>query len=815
MARVGARTFFAAIATAAVAAAPAFATPVASTEAERAQLGRTFPEPLNSTDFINFGPQFGPEELKAGWSLNEKLFPQYVDFTTVAEELGDPNAVSAGNSDGLPPWDPNDTKDGLPLYVVKVTDESVPDKDKQYVLFVNAHAAEPCGTEGTPRFLEDLLIWRTTDPNRLLDDGTGISGIKHEITVAELLKRTKLYWVNVAPDGWAIGDGHGRDGANYNGAGANSNRVAYQDGWVFPPHPKLIQEGYSVLQQPEGAAVTKYLRRVREVEMGGRPWAVSNDQHGPLPVGAVLMHDQGNTAAKVDRTEDYAARTSEKMDEVFAAYATQTGLTVTQAAAAEAGSVRDELFRLYTAATGNPVTEKAAFLTLEWAEYASIWEHLDYNVSGTWGGWAGSTSGLGADAISFEVDCAAYGDWQPALYQLFVDNVRAINETAAVHAAAKTQGVAPVRTYDLDGPIGFVETGTRITDRDGNPSPPPPNFPGNPLVSFIPQTHYDVANTDYFRDLRPIVGQPVVEVPARSPARLGESVASMVVSDTTATDTAVLRAFAQDGGNLVLTDGALQLLPDLIGVPKESIKQGFAYVGYSDLDRAHPWTQGLYKRARQMFDPVGLGYPLLMERDQYWPCSEDGVCEPSPTENSAPIWTVDRAAWTAKGGTTIGTADPPADRHFGGEGTATDKTTIGTLKLGKGRVVLFGALLPRPTEQFEHWFGLNPYTISVPGQQMLMRALKFKRDGLKPLPAAARPCTSARALTIRLPKNLRSARVTLKGKRQKVLRGRRLRARLNLRRLPAGRHTVRIVGRTKGGRKVKLTRRVHTCGPAQ
>jgi len=43
---------------------------------------------------------------------------------------------------------------------------------------------------------------------------------------------------------------------------------------------------------------------------------------------------------------------------------------------------------------------------------------------------------------------------------------------------------------------------------------------------------------------------------------------------------------------------------------------GYAYIGYGDLDRSHPWTDGLYKRARQMFDPVGLGYPLLMERDQ-------------------------------------------------------------------------------------------------------------------------------------------------------------------------------------------------------
>jgi len=160
-------------------------------------------------------------------------------------------------------------------------------------------------------------------------------------------------------------------------------------------------------------------------------------------------------------------------------------------------------------------------------------------------------------------------------------------------------------------------------------------------------------------------------------------------------------------------------------LPNDAIKQGFAYVGYSDLDRSHPWTQGLYKRARQMFDPVGLGYPLLMERDQYWPC--DASCDESITQNSSPMWTVDRAAWEGKGGTTIGTADPPDDRKQRYEGTATDKTIIGTLPLGKGRLVIFGGVLPQPTESYPHWFGLDAYTISIPGQQLLLHGLTWKR----------------------------------------------------------------------------------------
>ena len=67
-----------------------------------------------------------------------------------------------------------------------------------------------------------------------------------------------------------------------------------------------------------------------------------------------------------------------------------------------------------------------------------------------------------------------------------------------------------------------------------------------------------------------------------------------------------------------------------------------------------------------------------------------------------------------------------------------------------------------------------------------------------------RRCTKV----IRLPKRLRSAQVKVAGKRQKVLRGRRLRARL---RLNPGRQVVRIVGRTKSGKRVRLKRRVRGC----
>lgn len=786
-----------------------------ATAAPASAAPRVFAEPMQSTALIKHGAATGPSQLADGFRELERRHPGYLEFTTVSAELNDPNAVSLG-PDGRPAWDEADTKDGLPFYVAIATDESVPDRDKAYVLLLNAHPAEPCGQEGDPRFIEDLLRWRSEDPDRILDDAGGVTGQRHHMTVREVLRKTKIYFVSTSPDDWYAGDSGDAD--NYNNANFNENRVAFQDGWVFPHEPTLFDRGYSTASQPEGAAVTTYLSRIRRDELGGKAFAVANDQHGPLPTsGALIFMDQGSDPAKLDRLEDYARRLEENMEEVFAKYFTGTGTTASQELAREAGTVRDLLLRKYTELSGQPVSEKALFLTLEWAEYATAWEHLDYTVASSWGGWAGSNAGLDADSISFETACDAQsGVYDPALFQLFVDNVRAANETGVVYAAQRAGKPTPpaVTKHGLGGRVGYVETGARVTDRDGNPSPPPAGYPGHPLIPQIVQAPYDVASSDYFRDLQPIVSTPIVPVRASDLARRTRDLDTLVVSDTDDVDAAAIRAFAERGGNVVLTDGALRLLPRLAKIEDGAIGRRSAYVGFSDLDRAHPWTAGLYKRARQTYDPVGIGLPLLMERDQYWPCNP--ACDASPTTNSAPVWSVARDAFEAAGGRTIGTADvtEQADGKAPGEGTATDRTTIGTLKVGDGRIVAFGALLPTPSEASAHWFGLDAYTLSIPAQRLLLRALRWD-DGAAT--RAPKPCASRRRIVVSLPRTVRGrrvmrGRVTVDGRRARVRRvGGRLVALVDLR--SSGRRTavVRVTAITRSGRTRTTVRRFRTC----
>lgn len=353
-----------------------------------------------------------------------------------------------------------------------------------------------------------------------------------------------------------------------------------------------------------------------------------------------------------------------------------------------------------------------------WAFVTHIADALTYTAANTWGGWMNSDSGLDAVSLSYEINCRGLGIWMPADYQKWVDNMRAVFETGVVTAAAFDETKPP--KFEIDGGVGFFEHGRRVTDRDGNPSPPPAQYPDHPLMRQIKQAPYDVSNTDFFRDLSRNATRRLVEVRASTLAGSLRKLDTFVVADAQVPDVGVLKSFVARGGNLVLTDAALKMLPRLVDLSTKKIPVKRGYVGYSDLQRTHPLARNLLVTARQMYDPTGLGYPLLMERDGYWRGGDEQ--SGSTTFNSAPIFSVDRDAWEAAGGVTIGTVDPPARKETM-EGNGEDLTNIGILGRGDGRIVIFGALLPQPTEDFPHWFGLNGYTISAAGQAMLLRAL--------------------------------------------------------------------------------------------
>ncbi len=80
---------------------------------------------------------------------------------------------------------------------------------------------------------------------------------------------------------------------------------------------------------------------------------------------------------------------------------------------------------------------------------------------------------------------------------------------------------------------------------------------------------------------------------------------------------------------------------------------------------------------------------------------------------------------------------------------------------------------------------------------------------------STKPCRSRRDFTIRLRRGVRVrvAQVFVNGKLKKTVRNSR-RARIDLKGLPRGRYTVRVVVRTAGGKRIVQTRRYRTCVPS-
>ncbi|HYN36542.1 MAG TPA: hypothetical protein VEV82_06150 [Actinomycetota bacterium] len=49
------------------------------------------------------------------------------------------------------------------------------------------------------------------------------------------------------------------------------------------------------------------------------------------------------------------------------------------------------------------------------------------------------------------------------------------------------------------------------------------------------------------------------------------------------------------------------------------------------------------------------------------------------------------------------------------------------MKIGKGTLAIFGAILPDPTEAHDHFYGLADYGVTIAGGQILNNVIKFRR----------------------------------------------------------------------------------------
>jgi hypothetical protein len=183
---------------------------------------------------------------------------------------------------------------------------------------------------------------------------------------------------------------------------------------------------------------------------------------------------------------------------------------------------------------------------------------------------------------------------------------------------------------------------------------------------------------------------------------------------------AALEQYVSGGGNLVLTDGALRALPGLTKtttnpIPDNAVKRETVYVGQMTFDRSaaggdetvtDPLAKDIAQQGarfntgerRQTFEPTPLGFSI-----------QDAS---GADESNARQYDVDRAAWEAAGGRTAATSADSGDRDAAPVYT---KTTLGELALGSGQIRIAGALLPQPSEEFDHPLGLEPHAATYTG----------------------------------------------------------------------------------------------------
>ena len=189
-----------------------------------------------------------------------------------------------------------------------------------------------------------------------------------------------------------------------------------------------------------------------------------------------------------------------------------------------------------------------------------------------------------------------------------------------------------------------------------------------------------------------------------------------------------LRAFAEGGGNLVLTDGALHGLSSLGLVTEDAVVQDGGLAGFyaflTDADTLTYEDPDTYPLAR------GVGLPGAAERNR----GERQAVEPTPLGFSPsgasharmPFWGVDRDQWEA-----LCEAEEAVHCTTAATSSQGAHANLGEIALGDGVVRIAGTLLPDPLRQeddrADNRFGLASYALTYTSYIVFGNLVDFGR----------------------------------------------------------------------------------------
>lgn len=681
---------------------------------------RYFCEPMDSTFFVQF------DQFLDGLEALEAAYPDYIAVHTIGHSV-----------------------EGRPIQFVEVTNEKSPvprDQKLQLGYSASIHANEAAGREGMTRVIEDLAA------------GIGPYG-------ADLRPMLDRIIVNVwfpNPDSWASGDyfagdaqaettglldgqmgvGYARENAN----GFDLNRQFPNPGWILPSHEPM--------SQPEARGVVQELRY--------------SGNHTNLVAGSDLhgMLNSPNMMRSIIPNQDYDFRRMvliiDQMKQIGDRVRANPSFAQWQAVAQAGGTFEDatgisDTLRqngvnpcLPDIATGAVCVTGPTNVIGDPYLWGSRWDQIGYTDTGFTSDYItlsprSPTGGMGAVGQIVEF---AYSHMVPdnhyvaKLTDMHVAGVREIVRTQMEQAfRLESPQLAGTGAVGYIAPADFVTSGDdpnayrAKSGKDFDLADPEARFDFN-------QVPYNVSNINFWRDLGRFSADPFTPIaPGKVTAAALAQVQHLAITDQaidalSSSELATIKAWVEGGGHLLLTDGALRFF-DYTDLAESS--RICDYEGYSDLTtRDHPLVAGVDWNARTTGEaaPVGIG------------ATEDGADE-------YPNWGLVPGSVAKLGGDLLGTSGSQAP-GLGGEGrslhvglpgdasdapgvtasaapsgterctptgTVTQVESLGRVPLGKGHVDFLGAALPRPTQAYDHRYGLADYSVSALTYWIVMNSL--------------------------------------------------------------------------------------------
>jgi hypothetical protein len=447
---------------------------VAAADATYALCGRVFPDPhaywpapaqaparspfakgnaaCASVDFLGY------QGMIDGLTYLESLFPQFVEFYNLEQDFGDGSDCTTSTdpadycSAGLPRQGTSPDRVRSDLYMVRLTDERVPDTNKKFFTFpLSIHGIERAGAEAGVRIAEDLATWayceavgaanllpngRTdcalegTMPHPLLETTPGVS-----VTAGDALRRSAVYLVFANPDGWRRGDlDNGvRFFQRYNGNGVDMNRDWPTIGFSFRP--------YTPWSEPETRAFGKTLKEIRP------KWDGGIDLHGQL----------------IDRAFSFTLLGAGEQD-----YSkNQRVLQTVKGAWADAES------RLAWSPLIKPNTAPKDDQRLYGVQWGTVWDTIAYTTTGSFGDWINSPLGLDGDGIDNEMslshlsNCGVGSCYLVDAEQLHVDGNKSL-----VYSMVNFTLLPEDTTFRVPGSVAYVHS-PRMVANNGTATEPP------------------------------------------------------------------------------------------------------------------------------------------------------------------------------------------------------------------------------------------------------------------------------------------------------------------------------------------------------